>query len=100
MVEGARLESVYRSKAYRGFESLSLRKTIEKLAERLAFLFLQASKAINQKFIYLRYAIPTHHPFRLSNFPFGVYREKASKKFIYQDGLRGNCADFDGISKL
>ncbi|MEY2652629.1 MAG: hypothetical protein RLZZ321_1722, partial [Bacteroidota bacterium] len=25
MVEGARLESVYRSKAYRGFESLSLR---------------------------------------------------------------------------
>ena len=26
MVEGARLESVYRSKAYRGFESLSLRK--------------------------------------------------------------------------
>ena len=25
VVEGARLESVYRSKAYRGFESLSLR---------------------------------------------------------------------------
>ena len=37
MVEGARLESVYRSKAYRGFESLSLRKTIEKLAAKLAF---------------------------------------------------------------
>ncbi|MEY3948499.1 MAG: hypothetical protein RL512_1310, partial [Bacteroidota bacterium] len=37
MVEGARLESVYRSKAYRGFESLSLRKSIEKLAVRLAF---------------------------------------------------------------
>ena len=44
MVEGARLESVYRSKAYRGFESLSLRKTIEKLAERLAFLFYMRQK--------------------------------------------------------
>ena len=45
MVEGARLESVYRSKAYRGFESLSLRQSIQKLAERLAFFALQASKA-------------------------------------------------------
>ena len=44
MVEGARLESVYRSKAYRGFESLSLRKTIEKLAFRLAFLFYRRQK--------------------------------------------------------
>ena len=44
MVEGARLESVYRSKAYRGFESLSLRKTIEKLAVRLAFLFYKRQK--------------------------------------------------------
>jgi len=39
VVEGARLESVYRSKAYRGFESLSLRQSNQKLAERLAFLF-------------------------------------------------------------
>ena len=30
MVEGARLESVYTSKGYRGFESLSLRMTKEK----------------------------------------------------------------------
>ena len=30
MVEGARLESVYTSKGYRGFESLSLRKMKEK----------------------------------------------------------------------
>ena len=37
MVEGARLESVYRSKAYRGFESRSLRQRTEKLAVRLAF---------------------------------------------------------------
>ena len=44
MVEGARLESVYRSKAYRGFESLSLRQSIQKLAERLAFLLLQRQK--------------------------------------------------------
>ena len=44
MVEGARLESVYRPKAYRGFESLSLRQRIQKLAERLAFLFLQRQK--------------------------------------------------------
>ena len=44
MVEGARLESVYRSKAYRGFESLSLRQSIQKLAERLAFLFYKRQK--------------------------------------------------------
>ena len=44
MVEGARLESVYRPKAYRGFESLSLRKTIEKLVVRLAFLFYKRQK--------------------------------------------------------
>ena len=44
MVEGARLESVYRSKAYRGFESLSLRQSIQKLAERLAFFILQRQK--------------------------------------------------------
>jgi hypothetical protein len=29
VVEGARLESVYRSKAYRGFESLSLRNKVK-----------------------------------------------------------------------
>ena len=29
MVEGARLESVYTSKGYRGFESLSLRKSVK-----------------------------------------------------------------------
>ena len=40
VVEGARLESVYRSKAYRGFESRPLRQSIQKLADRLAFLFL------------------------------------------------------------
>jgi hypothetical protein len=39
VVEGARLESVYRSKAYRGFESRPLRQSIQKLADRLAFLF-------------------------------------------------------------
>ena len=38
MVEGARLESVYRSKAYRGFESLPLRKQKTKPPEG-AFLF-------------------------------------------------------------
>ena len=43
VVEGARLESVYRPKAYRGFESLSLRQSIQKLAERLAFLFCNRS---------------------------------------------------------
>jgi hypothetical protein len=32
VVEGARLESVYRSKAYRGFESRPLRQSIQKLA--------------------------------------------------------------------
>jgi hypothetical protein len=37
VVEGARLESVYRPKAYRGFESRSLRQRIKKLAVRLAF---------------------------------------------------------------
>jgi len=36
VVEGARLESVYRSKAYRGFESLSLRN---KATLGLLFLF-------------------------------------------------------------
>ena len=46
MVEGARLESVYRSKAYRGFESLSLRQSIQKLAERLAF-FVFERKRVN-----------------------------------------------------
>ncbi len=39
VVEGARLESVYTPKVYRGFESLSLRQSHQKLAERLAFLF-------------------------------------------------------------
>ena len=37
MVEGARLESVYTSKGYRGFESLSLRKVI-KAASKAAFI--------------------------------------------------------------
>jgi hypothetical protein len=117
VVEGARLESVYRSKAYRGFESLSLRNTIEKLAVRLAFLFyrrqklafasnvkekrqscaatgfsivltlsFKGSRAIAsnpEKFICLRYAKPTHYSFRLSHFPFGAYRKKASKKLPY-----------------
>ena len=45
MVEGARLESVYRSKAYRGFESLSLRQSIQKLAEKAGFFVITASKA-------------------------------------------------------
>ena len=36
MVEGARLESVYTSKGYRGFESLSLRITEEKF---LVYIF-------------------------------------------------------------
>ncbi|GEM_PF-1092606 len=40
VVEGARLESVYTPKVYRGFESLSLRQSHQKLAERLAFLLL------------------------------------------------------------
>jgi hypothetical protein len=44
VVEGARLESVYRSKAYRGFESRPLRQSIQKLAERLAFLFCKRQK--------------------------------------------------------
>ncbi len=44
MVEGARLESVYRSKAYRGFESRPLRQSIQKLADRLAFLFYKRQK--------------------------------------------------------
>ncbi len=44
VVEGARLESVYRSKAYRGFESLSLRQSNQKLAERLAFFIRPTSK--------------------------------------------------------
>ena len=44
VVEGARLESVYRSKAYRGFESRPLRQSIQKLAERLAFLFYKRQK--------------------------------------------------------
>jgi hypothetical protein len=39
VVEGARLESVYTPKVYRGFESLSLRQSHQKLAERLAFVF-------------------------------------------------------------
>jgi hypothetical protein len=38
VVEGARLESVYRPKAYRGFESLSLRR-IKKATTWLLFLF-------------------------------------------------------------
>ena len=48
MVEGARLESVYTSKGYRGFESLSLR--VEKLSKKNAlneslkrFLFFTSS---------------------------------------------------------
>jgi hypothetical protein len=44
VVEGARLESVYRSKAYRGFESRPLRQSIQKLADRLAFLFYKRQK--------------------------------------------------------
>ncbi len=41
VVEGARLESVYTPKVYRGFESLSLRQSHQKLAVRLAFLLLE-----------------------------------------------------------
>ena len=44
MVEGARLESVYRPKAYRGFESRSLRQITEKLAFRLAFFVSTRAK--------------------------------------------------------
>jgi hypothetical protein len=44
VVEGARLESVYTSQGYRGFESLPLCK--RKLATKVAgFLFLNVSKA-------------------------------------------------------
>ena len=46
MVEGARLESVYRSKAYRGFESRSLRQRTEKLAVRLAFFVSTSIKSL------------------------------------------------------
>ena len=44
MVEGARLESVYTPKAYRGFESLPLckRKSITTVVD---FLFLETLKA-------------------------------------------------------
>ena len=49
MVEGARLESVYTSQGYRGFESLPLckRKPATKVA---VFLFLNTSKACFWKF--------------------------------------------------
>ena len=46
MVEGARLESVYRPKAYRGFESRSLRQRIKKLAFRLAFFVYTRVKSL------------------------------------------------------
>ena len=45
MAEGGGLLNRYTiEKSYRGFESLSLRKTIEKLAVRLAFLFYMRQK--------------------------------------------------------
>ena len=45
MVEGARLESVYTSKGYRGFESLSLRKEMIP-RHRRGFLFLSICRAL------------------------------------------------------
>ena len=39
MVEGARLESVYTSQAYRGFESLSLRQKEKPDADAPGFFF-------------------------------------------------------------
>ncbi len=39
MVEGARLESVYTSQGYRGFESLTLRQANKKPPKRRFFLF-------------------------------------------------------------
>ena len=40
MVEGARLESVYRSKAYRGFESRPLRRKERSCICKAFFIFL------------------------------------------------------------
>jgi hypothetical protein len=47
VVEGARLESVYTSKGYRGFESLSLRKQMRLMAFNIslrAFLWLNLNR--------------------------------------------------------
>ena len=47
MVEGARLESVYTSKAYREFESLRLRK--KKDAPSGAFCFAEVGPSLSSK---------------------------------------------------
>ena len=48
MAEGARLESVCRSKAYRGFESLSLRRIIPSMENRLLFFLNDNDKTPEQ----------------------------------------------------
>ena len=48
MVEGARLESVYTPKVYRGFESLSLRQTNE-ARQSLGFVVLRGEPSLLER---------------------------------------------------
>ena len=71
MVEGARLESVYRSKAYRGFESLSLRN---KKAKNKVFDFFYVTKRSFLSFETLKKTFHARHEaFAVARYPLWVH---------------------------
>lgn len=65
MVEGARLESEYTSKAYRGFESLPLRHLpsfSEPLWTILVFIKARKTNALKNIFCSRLFAVDRHNP--------------------------------------